>query len=240
MQIGPRIRFDRHTLGNLVKNVAPVAGTLLGGPAGFALSGLMGAGGELARGGNAGSAFKSGLSNASLAGLGSAAKSGLSGLLNHGGAEVAQVAQAGAPELAGSSALDALPTAIPSVGTIGDGAAAAAPLNPIAAAATSATKSAPSFLSRAGSFIEKHPTAVGMGLKGLGEVATAPSESRYRNAQTHALEVQTQADEDERRRRLAMQTALGPLAQQLVGQFGQSRPIAPNPYAPPMAPMGGA
>ncbi len=82
MQIGPRIRFDKHTLGNLVKNLAPVAGTVVGGPLGLALAGGMGAAGELGRGKNIGQAAGAGLSNASLAGLGQAGGN----LLNyHGG-----------------------------------------------------------------------------------------------------------------------------------------------------------
>src|ERR1035437_3991351 len=76
------IRLDSHTLGNLVKNLAPVAGTVIGGPLGLAAAGAMGGAGELGRGGNLSDSLKAGLSNASLAGVGQAAGGALG---YHGG-----------------------------------------------------------------------------------------------------------------------------------------------------------
>jgi hypothetical protein len=66
MKIGP-IRFDKHTLGNLIKNVAPALAFT---PLGVLGAGAAGALGEKLRGGSTGSALKSGLSNAAIGGAG--------------------------------------------------------------------------------------------------------------------------------------------------------------------------
>lgn len=71
MQIGPRIRWDSHTLANLAKNVSPIAGALVGGPAGMLLAGGMSAVGDLGRGRNIGQALRGGVGNAALAYSGS-------------------------------------------------------------------------------------------------------------------------------------------------------------------------
>lgn len=75
MQIGPRIRFDKHTLGNLLKNFAPIAGAAAGGVPGFLLAGGMSAGGDLARGKNV--SVGNAITNAGLAYGGGKAMDGL-------------------------------------------------------------------------------------------------------------------------------------------------------------------
>ena len=104
MKIGP-IRFDKHTLGNLVKNVAPALAFT---PLGVLGAGAAGALGEKMRGGSTGSALKAGLSNAALGGAGKlaagAAQGGIMALRS--GASLGSTAKAIGTETAKSLGAD--------------------------------------------------------------------------------------------------------------------------------------
>ena len=82
-----------------------------------------------------------------------------------------------------------------------------------------------SFLSRLGASIEKSPTGYGMGVQGLGKLATAPAESRRADAEIRALDAQTAANEykteQERRRDIALQS--------LRQQLSDSSPFTQKP-----------
>lgn len=95
--------------------------------------------------------------------------------------------------------------------------------------ASPASAAPKSFLSRAGSFIENHPTAISGALQGIGGMAQADSSNRLRNAQAATAE----EDLAERKRR---EIALEPLRRALAGQFSgmsmNNYPMAKNPYAP--------
>lgn len=85
-----------------------------------------------------------------------------------------------------------------------------------------------STLKTIGGFAKDNPNAIGMGLQGVGGLASAGSENALRHAQADQLAAQTrsmQNEEEEKKRRAA---ALQPLLAALMGNMG--KPVAPNPY----------
>ncbi len=183
------IRLDSHTLGNLVKNAAPVAGTVVGGPLGLGLAGALGAAGEAGRGKTGISdLLKAGVSGAAQAGIGQAGR----GLLasRFGGAAVPTgptAAPVSSAANAGEAAADTVPTGGLSLATTPD-------------LTTSAVKAVDprSFLDKtldAGkgvlNFAESHPSATSGALQGLGNLATSGAQNRYRDAETANLESRT-------------------------------------------------
>jgi hypothetical protein len=203
----PKIRFDSHTLGNLVKNVAPVAGTLVGGPLGLAVAGGLGVAGEAGRGHTKFSQLaKAGLSNAALAGAGEAG-AGHFGFHGIG---------AGTPPI---------PSATTSVSQNLDGSYA----SPVTNAATSAVDEGPGTLGKIGSGIGKvggwvgdHDKTSAAVLGGLGNLGTAGSQNRLLNAQADIASQTAQQNAYEQKRREAQDLALEPLRQALYGKLGQN------------------
>ena len=264
------VRFDSHTLGNLVKNLAPVAGTVIGGPLGLAAAGGMGAVGELGRGGNLSDALKAGLSNAAIGGAGQLAGSTLFGY--HGGLGGLGGIGGGASSAGGA----ALPSSIPlqtgmsgglspssfgaASGAVGSGGgsalSSAIPLQTGMSGGLSSSPlgvtgsigaSAPSgggtgLLSSIGSFAKNNPNAISGALQGLGGIATSGSKNALTNAQTTALQQQTDETAYDFKRRQARDALLAPLWGSLntnQDPFGYGK-VAKNPYAPtnPSAPAG--
>jgi hypothetical protein len=127
------IRFDSHTLPNLLKNVAPVAGTVIGGPFGLAAAGGLSALGDLGRGKNIGEAVRGGLGNAALAGAGQA----VGGALGYHGGLGSLTSGGDAPTVTGPTAPTPT-TPIPGAGGPSDLSAApgGAPTTPIPGASS--------------------------------------------------------------------------------------------------------
>lgn len=212
------IRLDSHTLGNLVKNVAPVAGTVVGGPAGLLLAGGLGAGGEALRGKTGiGDLVKAGVSNASLAGAGQAGKSLLSHALTPaanpnvvtsalpGPSSLATQAVDGAPALAGTAAPSA---GLPAIST---------PISP-----TTFADKVGNAARSAGSFIKDNPTAAGQIGAGAGNLATAGPRNAEAAAQTGLLRQQLEQNQYDLARRKASDLALEPIRQALYGKLSQN------------------
>jgi hypothetical protein len=207
---------NRGAIGNALKNFAPVAGALTGGLGGLAIGGL---GSALGRGIQPGAKFgdiaKQGISGGSIAYSGSKALGGLKGLFAPG----SSAAGTAAGSVAGTPPLPPGAEELASLGG-GDIASAQPLLSKIGHAASSV-----------GSFANKNPMAAAMALQGVGSAMNAPSEGRYRDAQTRALEAQVAESEEERARRKRLEDAMEPLRQMLVAQMNQPRMgIAPNPY----------
>jgi uncharacterized protein YejL (UPF0352 family) len=85
-----------------------------------------------------------------------------------------------------------------------------------------------------GSFLDKHPGAVSMGLQGLGNIATAGAQNDLARAQVrHLASADDAADYDLQLRR-NRDANLEPIRQALAGQLSALRAnkygIAPNPY----------
>lgn len=219
------VRFDRNTLGNLVKNVAPAVAFT---PAGVLGAGAMGALGESLRSGsNLGDIAKAGLSNAAIGGGAKAGYGALRSLASGGSGGAA--ASASAPDMGGYRPFG-----------IRDGARMAnvAPAAETASAGrggfslASAAKGAGRVARSAGSFMKENPEASAMGLRGLGQLATAGAANRREDAELRLLEARAQEIEDaeERRKRQEEQIAaiLGPYFQGVM-QRGPGR-VAANPY----------
>lgn len=219
-----RIRFDNRTLGNLTKNVATGAGTVIGGPAGLALAGAGSALGQAALpGSNLGDILKSGVKGAATAGalnkVGGLAKRALPGpsLPGAGAPPVPSV-----PSVATStptSALDAIEP-LPGGDIAGARSLGSKLLDPVRAV---------------GNFAKDNATAVGLGLQGAGELVGAGSENRLRNAEAAALERradETLYDFEQRKRRDAQLAPLWSALGQTVGSRISAPPIAANPYLP--------
>lgn len=206
---------NRGWIGNALKNFAPVAGALTGGLGGVAIGALGSmAGRGIQEGANLGNIAKQGVSGGSIAYGGSKALGGLRSLFAPSSSAMNTVTSAGG-EIA--------PAAVESAGLEGGNIAASRPL---------ATRVA----SRAGGaarWANDNPMAAAMALQGTGTALNAPSENRYRDAQTRALESQTASDEEERQRRKRLEDAMEPLRRLLAGQMGAGNPytVAPNPYA---------
>lgn len=214
MQIGPRIKFDRHTLGNAVKNLSPVAG-LLGGPLGFAAAGGLSALGDVARGkkvsvGNA-------LTNATLGSGLNAAKGAI------------------AKHVAGNAATSAIPGA--ATDTVASGGLALPETPNLVTAATRAVDPrnfAERALDTGGNVLgwaADHPNAAAGALQGVGALATSGAQNRTANAQADLLQKQAEETEYDFQRRKARDAQLAPVWSSLGTAFGNG--IAANPYLPP-------
>lgn len=84
-----------------------------------------------------------------------------------------------------------------------------------------------------GSFAKNNSTAVGMGLQGIGNLASAGSENRLNDAQADALEQRTNETaydfEQRKRREEALKGLWSPLGSAIGSSYAG---IAANPYAP--------
>lgn len=211
----------------MLKNVAPLAAFT---PLGVVGAGLLGAAGELGRGKNIGQAARAGLSNAAI-GAGATSVAGHFGVgpgthLGLGlGGHAAPVASTVPPAPAN-----------PLLSPNGN-------LNPIQAgvrgvpATVTATPPSGGILGAGKgllNFAEEHPTAAGMALQGVGNIATADSENRLRNAQAARLEREIGESEYDFQQRKAREAQYHDLWAPLGTAFGSglSRGVAPNPYLP--------
>ena len=101
------------------------------------------------------------------------------------------------------------------------------------AGSRSILQKAGSALGDVGGFVQKNPTAVGMGLQGLGSLASAGSENRMNDAQAELLEQradETAYDFEQRKRReAALEGLWSPLGSAIGSSYAG---IAANPYAP--------
>lgn len=208
------IHFDRHTLGNLVKNISPAAG-LLGGPLGFAAAGGLSALGDLGRGKKP--SIKNALTNATLGSGLHAAKGMLSG-----GTHAASGAAAAVP-----------PAPVPTGGL---------PLPP-APTLTSITEKAidpRNLIQKVGDhaggvfdWASEHPNAAAGALQGVGNLATAGAQNRTQNAQADMLEKQAEETDYDFQRRKARDAQLAPVWSSLGNTIGNSYAgVAANPYLP--------
>lgn len=214
MQIGPRIRFDKHTIFNALKNVSPaLAFTPLG------LGGTLAASlaGDLGRG--------KGIKDAALGAgenvaLGAGARTGAGFLRNAlnpaanpnvvtsalpGPSSLATQAVDGTPALAGTTAPSA---GLPAIST---------PLPPktFADKVERAARSA-------GSFIKDNHTAAGRIGSAVGNLATAGPRNAEAAAQTGLLRQQLEQNQYDLARRKASDLALEPIRQALYGKLSQN------------------
>lgn len=242
---------NRNFAGNALKNIAPLAGLIPGigtlGAMGIgALGGAVGQG--IRKGSNIGDIVGQGIQSGGQAGAVQGIKAGIGklmapklalqtaapgmataapGMATVGGSAGVAEAAPGASLLRGPS-----PFAAPFVPPPINGASAFGQTPGVASLQNLAGRGAPiiptppaSFLSRLGASIEKSPTGYGMGVQGLGKLATAPAESRRADAEIRALDAQTAANEykteQERRRDIALQS--------LRQQLSDSSPFTQKP-----------
>lgn len=222
MQIGPRIRFDKHTLGNVLKNVSPaLAFTPLGLAGTAAAAGL----GEIGRGKHGlGDIAKSVGSNVAI-GAGARGLAGHYGVLGQGGAAPVPAASTGPTPLAAPAPDGGLPLpSVPNPTTINT-----PPVDP-RGFASKAWDTA----SSVGGKILDHDKTTAAVLGGLGNLGTMGTQNRQANAQTQLLEQQAKESEYDYNRRKAQDLALEPLRQALYGRLGQigdaGSTVAKNPY----------
>lgn len=232
MQIGPRIRFDKHTLGNLAKNVAPAVAFT---PAGILGAGLLATAGGLGRGESLGHAALSGVENAATgAGLASAAgKFGLGQGARAGFGLGGHAAEA-APSIGGPSALPNVATQ----GGLGHGFVGEEALDGASGAAPSVPPSLTQRLASSGgkvlNFALEHPNAASGALQAVGGLATSGSANRAQNAEAARLEQQnteSQYDFDQRKRRAALYAPIFANAGSPGAPTGYSA-VGRNPYLP--------
>lgn len=215
IHISPKRSYvNRNQFGNMLKNVSPIAGAFTGGLGGLLLGGAGSALGRgVQKGANLGNILGQGASGAALSGVGNMGINALKGAFAGGGS--AAGAGAGAGGSAGGSAAGAMPGAVEEIQAG----------NVVHPAASKFGFGGPGLLKSAGNFLKDNTTAVGMGLKGLGDIQGAGSQNRLANAQASRLEYET---EEERRR----QRALEPLRRALEGQLTQPRyQVSASPYA---------
>lgn len=214
------IRFDGHTLGNLVKNAAPLAAFT---PLGVVGAGLLGASGGLLRGEKVGRALGSGLSNAAL-GAGATSLAGSFGVgpgthlgLGIGGSPTPPSTPVGAGNGVGTGGAGAPPVTpdYPSLtspnGNLNpiQAGVRGVPTNAIASTgAVPAAPTTPGFLQSALGFVKENPTAVGLGLQAAGSLVNSGSEGRLNNANARLLEQKYQETEADRQRRAAQDAFL--------------------------------
>lgn len=233
MQIGPRIRFDKHTLGNVAKNVAPALAFT---PAGVLGAGLLATAGGLGRGESLGHAALSGVENAAAgAGLASAAGKFGIGQGARAGFGLGGHAAEAAPSIAGPSALPGVATQ----GGLGHGFVGEEALDGASGAAPSVPHSLTQRLASSGgkvlSFAEQHPNATSGALQALGGLSGAGSENRARNAQASLLEQQnteSQYDFDQRKRRAALYAPIFANGGSSDGAPTGYSAVGRNPYLP--------
>lgn len=192
--------FNRDQFGNLLKNVAPVAGMFMGGPLGAALAGGLGsaAGRGMQHGANLGNILGQGALGAGIAGAG------------NGGMHALQAA------FSPSSA----------VSTAGEWGSPASGLNAGRAGQAVAQLGEPSRLGSAlsgvGHFAHDYPGAISGGLQGIAQIPQMGSENRLRNAQANQMEQQAGESAYDFQTRKARDAALEPLRRALMAQIGQS------------------
>lgn len=228
-----RIRFDNRTLGNLTKNAAVAGGTLLGGPAGYALAG---AGSALGQGLLPGSNLRD-IAGAGVKGAGTAGALRVGGGLLKNAASSAQNPLAvGTPGAASSAS--SIPSTLQPPGTLTSalqGAPGAAPAGGLTTALQTSAVPQSGFrsaLNTVGNFAKDNTTALSMGLNAASNALTSGSENRMNEAQADLLEQradETAYDFEQRKRREA---ALAPLWSNLGSALGSNYDqVAKNPYA---------
>ncbi len=257
MQIGPRIRFDSHTLGNLVKNLAPVAGTVVGGPLGLLAAGGLSTLGDLGRGKNIGESLRGAPSNIALAGAGEAAGSALG---YHGG--LGSLTSGGSPAVTAPTPN----TPIPTSGGVARSIPAADPINagvpnlehsPMALTAPGGGRlplaQVPNLTSGGGSagpedsggFLGKiasgagnvadwasnHDKTTAAALGAVGNLGAIGTENRLRSAQAGVQEEQARQAAYALQRQQAQDAALEPLRQAVFAKLGSIGPTTPIPAA---------
>lgn len=206
--LGKNVRFDKHTLGNVVKNVSPALAFT---PLGALGAGAASVGGDLLRGKrDAGQIAKGALTNAAI---GSGAKAGygaLKGSFGGGGGAGADLAAPNngftntwTPQVDGSE-LDAAPGVF---SRIGSGAGRLA-------------SSAGNVANKVGSFVEKNPNATALGLNAVASVASGNDERRM---QDYEMSRQTRMDDEERERQRRRDMAADQIRQIISQQYGALR-----------------
>ncbi len=209
MQIGPRIRFDSHTLGNLAKNLSPAAAFVpgLGLPGTFALSTL----GDLGRGKNIGQAAVGAAKNTALA-AGARGVAGHFGVLGQGGS-----APISAPASSGPSSITGGPTAGPDIGPL-PGPTYTSTAAPGAVAPTVQAPSAPGLFSRIATSALDHDKTTGAALNAAGSLVGSGARNRQLDAQTRLLDLEAeQRQQDLERQKQSAQ--LDPLRGAIYGKL---------------------
>lgn len=234
-----RTYVDRNQVGNLLKNISPIAGAFTGGLGGMLLGGAGSALGRgVQKGANFGNILGQGAAGAGMASLGESALGGLKSAFGGASGSAAGGAGGAGGGFGGEGGLQSVAPPGPSPAQW-QGAAdsmkaippvSAAPAAAVAGAAVPppAVKPPASAMSRVGSFADKYAGFLSGGLQGIGNIAQADSQNRLRNAQAQ----ETEYDLAERRRR---ELALEPLRRALAGQLSglggvNSSPIAKNPH----------
>lgn len=246
---GIHVKLDSHSLPNLVKNLSPVAGGLIGGPLGFAVAGGLSALGDKGRGKDV--SLGNALTNAGLA----SSFGALKGALSHGasaGLPAPGFTPAAAPDAASIApgvpnlvTSNALPSESQLFSALGQPAAAEAPtsvLNTVSSAAGDVAKqtdphsilhSITGGLGRVGKFAVDHPNATASALNAAGTLATSGAQNRAANAQASLLEKQAEESEYDFLRRKQRDEQMAPLWSALGTSFGNNyAKVAPNPYRP--------
>lgn len=233
------LKHPGKALGNLVKNISPLAAfTPIGalGAAGLAV------GGGLLRHEKPGQLVKSGLSNAALGG-GLASIGGKVGIGSgaHLGFGLGEHAAAAAPSLTTGASTTAAPswtatTAASPLGLAGDGASVALDSAPTVGASVvpGVAASGSGFLSKVGKvldFAEAHPNTASGALNAVASIPGQNTESRLRNAQATTLEQQADESAYDFAQRKRREELLAPVWSALgTTEDGYSK-IAPNPYS---------
>lgn len=213
------IRFDKHTLGNLVKNVSPAA-ALIGGPVGLAAAGGLSALGDLGRGKNIGEALKGGVKNAALgAGL-NAGVGALRGALNTGVNSASSALPSAATDTVARGGLS-----LPSVPNVTTAATKAVDPRNIVERALDVGKGV-------GKFAMDHDKIAGSVLETGGDLLMGGANRRGFDARTALDEQQLAESRYDFERRKARNAQMAPLWSALGTTIGQGHKIAPNPYLP--------
>lgn len=216
---------NRNFLGNAVKNISPVAAAFIPG-IGPGLAALLAGGGSalgqgMEKGSNFGDIAKAGLTNAAIGAGGNSAVGALKGAF--------MPSSAGASFGAGTSAggAGAAPASMtPHFPGFADAAAGGS------APGAGAAGGGGSFLGKAAGFVENHPTAISMGLNGLGNIASAASTNDLRNQEAEAMRRANATSDYELQQRKARDQALLPLYQMLAGRFKDIATQSPFSFTP--------
>lgn len=206
MQIGPRLRFDRHTAGNLLKNLSPALAFT---PAGALGAGVAAALGERLRGKtDLGSIANAGLSNAAIGGGLHAGYGAIRGALGSG-------AEAGAD--AAAEPLDGRALSLASREPGWTYPTADVPRSTSAVSRLSSTfgDSLGSTARGVGSFVKDNPLAVSTGLQAIGGIADNAEARRNNTFAMNRLTRQDEIEEEDRKRRQHS----GDEIRRLLGQF---------------------
>lgn len=224
-----RSYFNRDQFGNALKNVAPAAGLIPGVGAGLGAL-LGGVGSALGRGvqhgANFGDILKQGASGAAIGAAGGQLTQGhgLAGLKSRFGGGFSPGSSPSTTQGAFNGYTSNGNGSWAATGSVG------APGTP--APGESLASKIGSGLSGVAGFAKDNPTAIGMGLQGIGNIAGAGAENRLKNAQAGSLEEQTQVAQAEQEAAKRRAAALAPFLQSLMGQMGQigAGTFSKNPY----------